>query len=454
MPKPLPPVAERFLRYVRIDTQSDPHSDATPSTERQKDLGRLLVGELEAMGARDVEMDGYGYVFATIPPTSEADRTSEGVGPTSILEPSAASGRTSEGVGRTSVLALIAHLDTSPDAPGRDVRPVVHHDYDGGAIALPGAPDPGSSPWQAVRLDPAERPALLDHVGHDLITSDGTTLLGSDDKAGVAVLMQLAEDLLGEEGNRVAPRPTIRLLFTVDEEIGRGVDKLSLEKLGADVAYTLDGSGTGTLAYETFNAAEATLTVEGVGVHPGYAKGVMVNAVRVLAEMVAALPAGEAPETTDGRQGYLHPHTLAAGNVERAEARILLRDFTDEGMARRKAFLERLVAAFRLKYERATITLEITDQYKNMRRYIEEVDPRAITLAHRAAEAMGLALRDELVRGGTDGARLSERGLPTPNVFNGGHDYHSRFEWNTAQNLALSLAYTKALVREWGKVRE
>ena len=424
MPRPrrLPPVAERFLRYVRIDTQSDPDSDATPSTERQKDLGRLLAQELNAMGAMDVEMDAHGYVFATLPST-----------------------RAPEAAAQAPVLALIAHLDTSPDAPGHDVRPLVHYDYDGGPITLPGNPD--------VRLDPAQRPALLEHVGHDLITGDGTTLLGSDDKAGVAVLMQLAEDLLqqDEEGGVLAPRPTLRLLFTVDEEIGRGVEELSLEKLGADVAYTLDGAGTGTLSYETFNAAEATLVVEGVGVHPGYAKGVMVNAVRVLAEILAALPASEAPETTDGRQGYLHPHTLKAGHVERAEARLILRDFSEEGMARRKALLERLVEAFRLKHELATITLEIADQYRNMRRYIEEVDARVITLAHRAAEAIGLTLRDELVRGGTDGARLSERGLPTPNVFNGGHDYHSRFEWNTAQNLALSLSYTKALVREWGK---
>lgn len=424
-PKRLPPVAERFLRYVQIDTQSDPDSDATPSTEGQKELGRLLAQELQAMGAPDVEIDRYGYVFATLPSTLPPDEAA-----------------------RTSVLALIAHLDTSPDAPGHDVRPLVHPGYDGGVLALPGNPD--------VRLDPAQQPALREHVGHDLITSDGTTLLGSDDKAGVAVLMQLAEDLLQADSNADAPRPrpTIRLLFTVDEEIGRGVDQLSLEKLGADVAYTLDGSGTGTLSYETFNAAEATVTVEGVAVHPGYAKGVMVNAVRVLAEVIAALPAAEAPETTEGREGYLHPHTLTASSVSRAEARLILRDFSEAGMARRKAFLERLIEALRVKYPGATITLEITDQYQNMRRYIEAVDRRVITLAHEAAGAMGITLRDELVRGGTDGARLSERGLPTPNVFNGGHDYHSRFEWNTVQNLELSLAYTKALVQRWGEQGE
>ena len=424
-PKPLPPVAERFLRYVRINTQSDPDSDTTPSTACQKDLGRLLAEELSAIGALEVEMDEYGYVFATLPSTLPA-----------------------EAAGQAPVLALIAHLDTSPDAPGQGVQPVVHYNYDGGLLTLPGNPD--------VRLDPAERPALRQHIGHDVITSDGTTLLGSDDKAGVAILMQLAEDLLQEDRedqgrpNAAVPHPQIRLLFTVDEEIGQGVDKLSLDKLGADVAYTLDGSGTGTLSYETFNAAAAVVSVEGIGVHPGYAKGVMVNAVRVLAEFIAALPAGEAPETTEGREGYIHPHTIMASDVSRAEARLILRDFTQEGMQRRKAYLEQLVAALRLKYPRATLTLKIEDQYKNMRRYIEAVDQRAISLAHRAAEALGIALEDELVRGGTDGARLSEQGLPTPNVFNGGYDYHSCFEWNTVQNLELSLAYTKALVREWG----
>ncbi len=412
----LPAVAERFLRYVQIDTQSDPSSDATPSTDKQKDLGRLLEHELKALGAENVYMDEYGYVFATLPSTLPAERASA-----------------------TPVVALLAHLDTSPDESGANVRPIVHENYEGGILALPGDP--------SVTLDPARQPALLQHVGHDLITSDGTTLLGSDDKAGVAVLMQLAQDLIGDD----APRPTLRLCFTVDEEIGRGVEKLDLAKLGADVAYTLDGSATETLYVETFNAAEATITVEGVMVHPGYAKGLMVNAARILAGLLAALPADEAPETTKGREGYFHPHTIDASNASRARAKILLRDFDDEGMARRKAFVAALVEQQRLRHPKARITLDVKDQYKNMRRYIEGSDRRTITFAHRAGEAMGLTLVEKVVRGGTDGARLSEKGLPTPNVFNGGHDYHSRFEWNTVQNLALSLAYTKHLVRYWAK---
>lgn len=413
----LPGAARRFLRYVQIDTQSDPNSETTPSTEKQKDLGRMLLEELRALGVEDAMMDRWGYVFGTLPST--------------LPEVQAA---------RTPVVALLAHMDTAPDESGANVKPVVHRNYDGGALTLPGDP--------AVRLDPERQPALLRHVGEDLITSDGTTLLGSDDKAGVAVLMQLAEDLVRDTET---PRPKIRLCFTIDEEIGRGVDRLDLDVLGADVAYTLDGSGIDTISFETFNAAAAKITVEGVMVHPGYAKGVMVNAARILAEMIAALPEAEAPETTEGREGYFHPHTTTAGDASHAEAQLILRDFTDEGMQRRKDFVTHLAACFRLKYPGAKITLEIRDQYKNMRSYIEEKDPRAIAFAHAAAEAMGITLEEELVRGGTDGARLSEMGLPTPNVFNGGYDYHSRFEWNTVQNLERSLAYTKALVRQWGE---
>ncbi len=415
--EPLPPVARRFLRYVQIDTQSDPASEATPSTEKQKDLSRLLAQELRDLGARDAAMDACGYVYATLPAT---------------LPPAQAA--------RVPVLALLAHVDTSPDAPGAGVRPVVHRRYDGGVLRLPGDP--------TVTLDPARQPALREHLGHDLITSDGTTLLGSDDKAGVAVLMQLAEDLLAD---RSLPCPTLRLCFTVDEEIGRGVERLDLDRLGAAVAYTLDGSGTRTLYAETFNAAEAVVTVEGVMVHPGYARGVLVNAVRILAELIAALPADEAPETTEGRAGYLHPYTLAAGNVAQAQVKLILRDFSAEGLQGRKDLVTRLVERLRARHPGATISLAMRDQYKNMRAYIEGIDPRVVSFAHAAAREMGFALKEAVVRGGTDGARLSELGIPTPNVFNGGYDYHSCFEWNSVQNLELSLAYTTALVRYWAE---
>ena len=416
MSRQLPGVAQRFLRYVRIDTQSDRRSQTTPSTAKQKDLGRLLVDELRQLGLAGAAMDENGYVYASLD---------------SNLPPAAAA--------ETPAVALVAHVDTSPDEPGGPVRPIVHHDYDGSLISLPGEP--------SVTLDPERSPELRDHLGHDLITSDGTTLLGSDDKAGVAIIMQVAEDLLAAASH---PRPPLRLCFTVDEEIGRGVDKLDLERLDAQVAYTVDGGSVGEIDTSTFNAAEATIRVTGVNVHPGTAKDVMANAVTVLAEIVAGLPASEAPETTDGAEGYFCPYETS-GTVAAAEARFLLRDFTSAGLARRKQLVESLAAAARLKHPRATIAVEIRDNYKNMRDYIEASDPRAITFAFAAGREMGIELSEQRVRGGTDGSMLSERGLPTPNIFTGGHDYHSRFEWNTVQNLEASLAYLKQLIRYWAE---
>ncbi len=412
----LPAVVRRFLRYVQIDTRSDPESKTTPTTEKQKDLSRLLAEELRALGAADAEMDEHGYVYATVPPAEAAASDAP-------------------------VLALVAHVDTSPDEPGGPVHPHVHRGYDGSVIALPGDP--------SVKLDPARSPALLDHLGHDLITSDGTTLLGSDDKAGVAVIMQLAEDLARDPS---LPRPPLRICFTVDEEVGRGVDALDLERLGARVAYTLDGGAVGQIDTETFNAATAVVRVHGVNVHPGYAKGVMANAVRILAEILAALPGEESPEASDGRQGYFFPHRITpGGNPTLAEAQILIRDFESAGFERRKRLLGHLVDAARLAHPRATIELEIEDSYRNMLDYIEDTEPRAVAFAFAAAEAMGLPVEAHRVRGGTDGARMSEMGLPTPNVFTGGFDFHSRFEWNTAQNLETALAYTKHLVAYWAE---
>jgi len=409
----LPPVARRFCRYVRVDTQSDPDSDAVPTTEKQKDLSRLLAEELHGIGI-EAEMDAAGYVYARLPST---------------LPPEVAA--------RTPRLGLVAHVDTSPDAPGAGVRPLVHPAYAGGPVPFPGDP--------ALALDPERQPALLEHLGHDLLTSDGTTLLGSDDKAGVAVIMQLAEDLAASGG----PRPEIRLLFTVDEEVGRGVDHLDLDRFGAEVAYTLDGGGIGGVYSETFHAAEAVVTVEGVAVHPGYAYGVMTNAVRVLAEIVAALPPDEAPETTREREGYYHPHTIPLAEASRASVRVLLRDFEADGLERRKALVRQLAEEAGARHPGARVRVEVRDSYRNMREYIEAKDPRVVPFALAAARAIGLEPEERLVRGGTDGARLSERGIPTPNLFTGGHDFHSRFEWNTVQNLETTLAFAKALVAEW-----
>jgi len=409
---PLPPIGRKFLRYARVYTTSDPTSDSTPSTSCQLVLGEMLRDELLAIGAQDVEMDEHGYVFATIPAAGSAPGA-----PT---------------------VGLLAHMDTSPEAPGKDVRPVVHFAYDGSPITLPGDPD--------IVLDPATQPALLRHLGHDVITSDGTTLLGSDDKAGIAILMQLAADLLAD---RHARRPTLRLCFTVDEEIGRGVEMLDLEKLGVSVAYTIDGSGTDCIYAETFNAAEATITVDGVNVHPGYAKDIMVNASRILVSLLSELPEEQAPETTQDREGYLHLQSLSESTPARAQATILLRDFSQEGLARLKQRIRETASRHAASHPRARISVAVRDQYRNMRSFIEESDRRVLDFAYRAAESMGMQLTCRVVRGGTDGARLSELGIPTPNIFNGGYDIHSRFEWNTVQNLERSLVFVKVLLAYW-----
>jgi len=410
---PLPPVAERFVRYVQVDTQSDPDSETVPTTEKQKDLSKLLTEELLDLGLEDAAMDEHGYVYATVPGGAE--------GPP--------------------VVALFAHVDTAPDEPGGPVRPRVHPGYDGSALTLGGEPP--------VLLDPERSPKLLDHLGHDIITGDGTTLLGSDDKAGVAVIMQLAADLVADPS---LPRPPLRVCFTVDEEVGKGVDALDIERVGAAVGYTLDGGSVGELDTETFNAATATVRVHGVNVHPGTARGVMANAVRIVAEILAGLPADQSPEATDGAEGYYFAHRIADGaSPTLTEAKILIRDFTDDGYERRRRFMEHLVEAARAAHPRATIDLEIEESYRNMKQYITAQDPRAIELAFKAGEAMGLEMTEMQVRGGTDGARLSEKGLPTPNIFTGGHDFHSRFEWNTVQNLEATLAYLKHLMAEWAQ---
>jgi tripeptide aminopeptidase len=335
---------------------------------------------------------------------------------------------------------LLAHIDTSPDAPGANVKPLIHFNYNGERIALPGNPE--------VVLDPSTQPALLEHIGEDLITSDGTTLLGSDDKAGVSILMQLAEDLLG---NRDAPRPEIRLCFTVDEEIDRGVDHLDLNRFGADVAYTLDGSGVDTIYAETFNAVEAVVRFTGVSVHPGYARGRLVNALKLAALFVAELPAERSPESTDGRDGFIHPVRFGESDCAGAEIKLILRDFDEEGIEAHKEIVEEIAASVRKRFPGGVVEVTFREQYRNMRSFILESDRRAVDFVHAAAADMGFPVREEVVRGGTDGARLSELGIPTPNLFDGGRDYHSLFEWNTVQNMDRSLSFLKHLLRYWAE---
>jgi tripeptide aminopeptidase len=410
----LPAVAERFLKYVTFDTTADPESNSVPSSAGQIVLGRYVAEELRALGAADVHHDEQGYVYSRIMPSKGYS------GP---------------------AIGLLAHLDTSPDAPGRNVRPSVHLPYQGGTISFQAAPE--------LTLSPDIQPDLLKHIGHRLITSDGSTLLGSDDKAGVAIIMQLAEELLA---NPEVLRPDLRLCFTVDEELGRGVDHLDMERFGADVAYTIDGSGTDVIYCETFNAASAVITFHGRGVHPGYAYGTMINALRALARFIELLPDDEAPETTHDREGYIHPHTVESSDVDRARVRVILRDFDADGLEKRIERVRHLAQDAAASVPHCKVDVEITHEYTNMSQAIDEIDPRVRSFALEAAETMGIDLREAPVRGGTDGARLSELGIPTPNIFNGGHDYHSLFEWNTVENLEHSLAFLHALTARWARL--
>jgi len=403
-------VLERFLRYVVIDTQSDPSSTTYPSTAKQLDLSRLLADELRELGLEDVELTDPGYVFATVP-GNVADAPTVG---------------------------LIAHVDTAPSAPGTGVAPIVHRDWDGEPITLPG------DPTQV--LDPADMPALAEKVGHDLVTSDGTTLLGADDKAGVAQIVTAAVRLLRDD----APRATARIAFTVDEEVGRGTDHFDLEAFGADFAYTLDGSGVGELESETFSAHEAVLTIDGVGVHPGVAKGRMVNALKLMADVIAALPRDTlSPETTEGREGFVHPERLA-GSASKATLHLIVRDHDDAKLEEHVDLLRRTVAEVLDREPRASYSLRIENQYRNMRGVLDR-HPEIVEAAEEAIRRAGVEPVHTIVRGGTDGARLTEKGLPTPNLFTGGQHYHSVREWASVQDMAAAAATAVELIRVWGE---
>jgi tripeptide aminopeptidase len=406
------PLLERFLRYVRIDTQSRRERTVSPSTPGQRVLGELLVAELSAIGLTDAAIDDNGYVTATL--------------------------SASDGRGEPSVVGLIAHLDTSPDAPGAGVEPIVHRRYGGGVIELPTG---------GTRLDPASMPELARKLGHDLVSSSGDTLLGADDKAGVAAIMTAAAHLAAHPE---LPRPVLRIAFTPDEEVGQGATLFDIERFGAACAYTIDGSDLGELQDETFSAVEAIITITGVDVHPGWAKGRLVSALRLAARVVAALPADTlAPEAADGRDGYIHPYALS-GTPARAQIRVILRDFDDEQLRSHVALLERTAHEVVDREPRATLAIELREQYRNMRRYLEAA-PRVIEAAAEAMRAEGIEPRREPIRGGTDGALLSERGLPTPNIFDGGHEYHSVREWASLQDMAAAAATLVRLAAVWAQ---
>ncbi|MGH2851789.1 MAG: peptidase T [Solirubrobacteraceae bacterium] len=402
------PLLERFIRYARIDTQSRRDGSGSPSTPGQLDLGRVLVEELREIGLGDAALDGNGYVTASLAATN----------------------------GAATAIGLIAHVDTSPDAPGRGVDPIVHRSYDGGVIELPSA---------GTRLDPRWMPELTTKVGHDLVTSSGDTLLGADDKAGVAAIMAAVAHLAA---NPELPRPPLRIAFTPDEEIGAGARLLDLERFGATCAYTIDGSELCELQDETFSAVEAIVTITGVEVHPGQATGKLVSALRLAARVIAALPADRlAPETTGGRDGFIHPYSIE-GTPGRALIRLIVRDFDDELLDAHGALLERTAHEVVDAEPRATLDITVREQYRNMRRHIEAL-PRAIEAAEQAIRAEGIEPIRQPIRGGTDGSLLSARGLPTPNIFNGGHEYHSVREWVSLQDMAASAATIVRLVEAW-----
>lgn len=405
---------DRFLRYVRVDTQSAEDAPKVPSTPGQLDLARLLVRELRALGVPRVSVDAHGYVMAALPGNLPARHPAKGKVPR---------------------IGLVAHLDTSPSAPGAGVKPKVIT-YRGGDVVL------REDPPVAIRAD--ENPALADEVGRRIVTSDGTTLLGADDKAGVAVVMALVEELLRPDAPLHGP---VRIAFTPDEEVGKGTSHFDLRRFGADVAYTFDGTGTGELNRETFSADAAVVTIRGRNVHPGQAKGIMVNALKALADVLVRLPKDLSPETTEGREPFVHPHT-AGGDESLATLKLLLRDFETKGLAKQRGILEGILAEVRRLHPGAKLELSVTESYRNMREGLEQ-DPRVTAALEEATRRAGVEPRWVPIRGGTDGSRLTAMGLPTPNVFVGGHGFHGPAEWLSVPGLEASLATARALLGVW-----
>jgi tripeptide aminopeptidase len=403
-------VTERFLRYAVIDTQSDPASPTCPSTAKQKNLGALLARELREMGIRDAHLDEHGYVYATIPANTDK---------------------------HVPVICFCSHMDTSPDCTGKDVKPQIVRNYRGGDIVLP------ADPTQIIRA--AEHAALKDQIGNDIITTDGTTLLGADNKAGLAEIMDAAQFLID---NPQVRHGEIKILFTPDEEIGRGVDKADLKKLGADFAYTIDGETAGNIEDETFSADAATITVEGVSTHPGFAKGKMEHAIKIAAAIIDRLPKDTcSPETTEGKQGFLHPIGIT-GALEKATVSLIVRDFTDAGLKEKEALLENIVKAVMKDFPRSTYRLEIKQQYRNMKQVIDR-HPDIIDNAMEAIRRTGLTPVRSSIRGGTDGSRLSFMGLPCPNIFAGEHAFHSRLEWVSVQDMEKAMQTIVHLAMVW-----
>jgi tripeptide aminopeptidase len=402
---------QRFVSYVSLDTQADPHSTTTPSTEKQWALIRQLEGELRELGLADVKVTPFGYVLATVPATS----------PKSGVP----------------VVSFWAHVDTAPGCAANPT-PLVHRDYPGGPIVLPDDP--------AQVLDPEKIPELRSKVGETLITASGRTLLGADDKAGVAIIMAAVRYLVRHP--EIAHGP-LRICFNPDEEIGRGTEKLELSELGADVAYTLDAENPGQIDFESFSADEAVVTIKGVASHPGWAKDVLVNATRLAGEFLQSLPPEMSPERTEGREGFIHPVEVKGG-AEEVKIRMILRDFEVAGLEAKGQLVESLAKAVQMRHPRASLKVAIRKQYRNMRYWLEQ-DMRPVEFAKEAIRRVGLEPISTAIRGGTDGSRLTEKGLPTPNLFTGMHNVHSELEWVSLNDMVRAAEVVVRLAELWAE---
>lgn len=403
-------IIERFLKYVAYDTQSSETSDTYPSTDKQKILGSVLAEDLRTIGLKDAQMDQFGYVTATLPENSRKS---------------------------VKTIGFIAHLDTSPDVSGKNVKPVLHEGYRGGDIKLPG------DSTQIIRTD--ENPALQNQIGNTVITTDGTTLLGADNKAGIAEILTAAKFLIDHPEIK---HGRIRIAITPDEEVGNGTKYFDVKKFGADYAYTIDGGAAGEVENETFCADTVTLTFKGVNVHPGYGKNKLLNAVKLAATFIDLLPKETlSPETTEKREGYIHPNTISGG-VEETTIKILIRDFTVDGLKTKEDLLKKLADDVVAKHPHASMTFAVEKSYRNMKYKLDE-EPKVTQFALRAVERAGLKPKLNIIRGGTDGARLSYRGLLTPNIFTGGHNFHSRLEWISVEDMLKAVATIVHLTQIW-----
>lgn len=403
-------VVERFMRYVQIDTQSDPQSETHPSSEKQKLLSQLLAKELFEIGIADAHADEFGYVYATIPATTNKT---------------------------VPVICFSSHVDTAPDCSGTYVKPILHTNYDGKDIVLP------DDQTQVLRV--TDHPYLNEHIGNNIITASGLTLLGADDKAGVAEIMDLANYLVTHPEIK---HGIIKILFTPDEEVGQGTTKLDLQKLGAEFAYTLDGGELGTFEDETFSADAVTVTIHGVISHPGYAKGKMVNALKIAGEILAVLPKEEwSPETTDTKQGFVHPLHID-GLAEKAVLEFLIRDFDTAQLAIHEIRLKKLCEDILARYPKAAMQFTVKEQYRNMKEVLDQ-HPRITQYAEEAYQRVGLTVIKEPIRGGTDGSRLSFMGLPCPNIFTGMQAIHSKHEWVGVRDMEKAVEVLVELVQVW-----